>query len=132
MRLPERLVFRRLKRRGASHGAGPSHQHPVPAPLPRPCRLGGPTSNKWSAPAFVRVTGVELGLVAGMDRVRRGGAARPRLAAACMAPAERRDPTPFYALNPARRRQAMCAWPLPLPCLNAHLTPTGRRRRWWG
>lgn len=31
-------------------------------------RLGGPTSNKWSAPAFVRVTGVEFGLVAGMDR----------------------------------------------------------------
>ena len=90
MRLPERLVFRRLKRRGASHGAGPSHQHPVPAPLPRPCRLGGPTSNKWSAPAFVRVTGVELGLVAGMDRVRRGGAARPApgrcLHGACGAP----------------------------------------------
>jgi lipid-binding SYLF domain-containing protein len=31
-------------------------------------RLGGPTSNKWSAPAFVRITGVEFGLVAGVDR----------------------------------------------------------------
>ncbi|KAL4856775.1 Protein ZINC INDUCED FACILITATOR-LIKE 1 [Chlorella vulgaris] len=31
-------------------------------------RLGGATSNQWSAPCFVRITGVEFGLVAGMDR----------------------------------------------------------------
>jgi hypothetical protein len=35
-------------------------------------RLGGATSNQWSAPCFVRITGVEFGLVAGMDRVRAG------------------------------------------------------------
>ncbi|KAI3429317.1 hypothetical protein D9Q98_005412 [Chlorella vulgaris] len=31
-------------------------------------RLGGASSNQWSAPCFVRITGVEFGLVAGMDR----------------------------------------------------------------
>ncbi|PRW60350.1 actin cortical patch component Lsb4 isoform A [Chlorella sorokiniana] len=31
-------------------------------------RLGDALSNRWSAPAFVKVTGVELGLVGGMDR----------------------------------------------------------------
>lgn len=33
------------------------------------CRLGDALSNRWSAPAFVKVTGVELGLVGGVDRV---------------------------------------------------------------
>ncbi|KAI7838677.1 hypothetical protein COHA_007480 [Chlorella ohadii] len=31
-------------------------------------RLGDALSNRWSAPAFVKVTGVELGLVGGVDR----------------------------------------------------------------
>ena len=35
----------------------------------RPRRLGDAMSNRWSAPAFVKVTGVEFGLVGGMDRV---------------------------------------------------------------
>ncbi|PSC68138.1 Flowering time control FPA [Micractinium conductrix] len=30
--------------------------------------VGGPTSDRWSAPVFVKVSGVEFGLVAGMDR----------------------------------------------------------------
>ena len=32
-------------------------------------RLGDALSNRWSAPAFIKVTGVELGLVGGIDRV---------------------------------------------------------------
>ena len=39
-------------------------------PPARSRRLGDASSNRWSAPAFVRVTGVEFGLVAGADRVR--------------------------------------------------------------
>ena len=43
--------------------------HRVWRAIPALHRLGDAMSNRWSAPAFIKVTGVELGLVGGMDRV---------------------------------------------------------------
>jgi hypothetical protein len=63
--MPPSLPFALLPLPSAAPPAGCLLPSP---PFPSP-RVGGPTSNKWSAPAFVRVTGVEFGLVAGMDRV---------------------------------------------------------------
>jgi hypothetical protein len=65
------------------------------------CRVGGATSNRWSAPAFVRVTGVGFGLVAGMDRV-----SAARVCARCCSASVALLLAPLISARPA----AECFW----------------------